>query len=106
MNLIREWLVQYKFKDWSTHSSTGEPVTTDQKTERAEEIARALNDQQRWGTHNRMIDRDALTELGLRIDDLESNRELSDLVKEYFWFFRDFAFRQQQQILIHSRHYL
>ena len=106
VNLIREWLVHYKFKDWSTHSSTGQTVTPDEKTDRAEEIARALNDQQRWGTHNRMIDRYALTELGLRIDDLESDQELSDLVKEYFWFFRDFAFRNQQHLLIHSRHYL
>lgn len=106
VNLIREWLVHYKFKDWSTHSSTGQIVTSQEKTDRAEEIARALNDQERWGTHNRMINRDVLTELGLRIDDLEADRELSGLVKEYFWFFRDFALRHQQHILTHSRHYL
>lgn len=106
VNLIREWLVHYKFKDWSTHSSTGETVTSQEKTERAEQIARALNDQERWGTHNRMIDRGTLTGLGLRIDDLESDLKLSALVKEYFWFFRDFAFRHQVNGLVHGRHYL
>ena len=106
MNLIREWLVHYKFKDWATHRSTGLPVNLQEKTDRAEEIARALNDQSRWGTHNRMIDRDTLTELGLRIDDLEADPELGKLVKDYFWFFRDFAFRNQQPMLVHSRGYL
>ena len=106
VNLIREWLVHYKFKDWSTHSSTGVAVTLEEKTDRAEEIARALNDQQRWGTHNRMIDRGTLTELGLQIDDLESDQRLSTLVKEYFWFFRDFAFRREILSLVHNRSYI
>ena len=106
VNLIREWLVQYKFKDWSTHSSTGQTVTLEEKATRAEEIARALNDQERWGTHNRMIDRGILTELGLKIDDLESDQKLSALIKEYFWFFRDFADRHQLQGIVHNRRYL
>ena len=105
VNLIREWLVHYKFKDWSTHSSTSQPVTQQEKMDRAEEIARALNEQQRWGTHNRGIDRNVLTELGLRIDDLESDRQLSNLVKEYFWFFRDFTYKIDQHNLVHSRRY-
>ena len=106
VNLIREWLVQYKFKDWSTRSSTGLPVTEQEKMDRAEEIARALNDQQRWGTHNRGIDRHVLTGLGLRIDDLEADRQLNTLVKEYFWFFRDFVYKMDSQSVIHSRSYL
>ena len=106
VNLIREWLVHYKFKDWSTHSSTGQPVTQQEKMYRAEEIARTLNDQQRWGTHNRGIDRNALTDLGLRVDDLESDRQLNSLVKEYFWFFRDFMYKMDYHNVVHSRHYL
>ena len=105
VSLIREWLVQYKFKDWSNHSSTGQPVTLQEKKDRAEEIARALNDQERWGSHYRGIDRDVLGQLGLRIEDLEDDQRLSDLVKEYFWFFRDFAYKIQQPNLVHSRRY-
>ena len=105
VKLIRDWLVQYKFKDWSTHRSTGQSVTQQEKTNRAEEIARALNDQERWGTHNRGIDRDVLANLNLRIDDLGADLMLNNLVKEYFWFFRDFAFKMQQPNLVHSRFY-
>lgn len=105
--LTREWLVLYKFKNWSTHSSTGNPVTHEEKTQRAEEIAKALNDQARWGSHNRGIDRDVLTELGLRIDHLEDDETLSDLVKQYFWFLQDFVYNiQQQPNLVHSRCYI
>ena len=105
INLIREWLVHYKFKDWATHSSTGQPVTQGEKEAKAEEIARALNNQARWGSHNRGIDRGVLTELGLKIDNLENDQILSNLVKEYFWFLRDFAYNIQEQDLVHSRNY-
>ena len=106
VNLIRDWLIQYKFKDWTKHNSTGADVTPDEKTERAEEIARALNDQERWGSHYRGIDRDVLTQLGLKIDRLDDDKSLSNLVKEYFWFFRDFVYKIDQPYLVHSRMYL
>lgn len=104
IRLIRDWLAQYKFKDWSCHSSTGQTVTMQEKLDRGEEIARALNDQQRWGTHNRGIDRDTLSALKLRIDDLEADPTLSGLVREYFWFLRDFALRNQVSRLVHNRY--
>ncbi len=81
IKLIKKWLVDYKFKDWSTHNSTGTSVTPEEKEERAEKIAQALNDQVRWGTHSRGINRDALTQLGFVIGNLEDDRELSDLVQ-------------------------
>ena len=105
VSLIRDWLVQYKFKDWNTHGSTGAPVTSHEKMDRAESIARALNDQERWGSHYRGIDRQVLTDLGLKIDDLEADQVLSNLVKEYFWFFRDFVYKIEQPNLVHSRMY-
>lgn len=105
VNLIRDWLVRYKFKDWTTHGSTGKPVTDEEKTERAQAIARSLSEQETWGSHRRMIDRDVLTSLGLKIDRLEDDPKLSKLVKEYFWFFWDFAYRMNQPQLVHSRKY-
>ncbi len=103
VRLIRDWLVRYKFKDWTKHSATGSTVTDDEKTSRAEEVARALNDQERWGTHGRGINRDVLAELRLKIDNLESDHILSSLIKEYFWFFRDFAFKEEAKSLVHNR---
>ncbi len=99
----RDWLVRYKFKDWSKHSSTGNTVSKEEKTIRAEEVARALNDQERWGTHGRGINREVLVKLKLKIDNLESDTELSSLTKEYFWFFRDLAFKEESQSLVHNR---
>ena len=105
VRLIRDWLVRYKFKDWSKHRSTGEKVSNDGKIKRAEEVARALNDQERWGTHGRGINREVLAELKLKIDNLESDVKLSNLTKEYFWFLRDLAFKEEAQSLVHNRFY-
>ncbi len=105
VRLIQDWLVTYKFKDWSTHGSTKKTVTQKEKEKRAEEIAQALNDQERWGTHGRGINRDVLAELKLKIDDLEADPTLSNLIKEYFWFFRDFAFKTEVISLVHNRYY-
>ena len=106
VRLIQHWLVKYKFKDWSTHGSTKKTVTQKEKKKRAKEIAQALNDQERWGTHGRRINRDVLAELKLKIDDLEADPTLSNLIKEYFWFFRDFAFKQEAHSLVHNRYFL
>ena len=49
VDLLKQWLVQYKFKDWVKHrtNNVGDPVTDDQKTERAEEIAEILSDNEK-----------------------------------------------------------
>ena len=106
VRLIQDWLVTYKFKDWSIHGSTKKTVTQKEKEKRAEEIAHALNDQERWGTHGRGINRDVLAGLKLKIDDLEADPTLSNLIKEYFWFFRDFAFKAKADSLVHNRYFL
>lgn len=53
--LLKEWLVKFKFKNWSNHSSTGDPVTEAEKEKRAEEIARDLGDNKIWHSHGRSI---------------------------------------------------
>ena len=106
VRLIKDWLVKYKFKDWSTHTSSKKKVTPKEKVKRAEEIAQALNDQERWGTHGRRINRDELAGLKLKIDDMESDTTLSKLIKDYFWFFRDFAYKNESPSLIHNRYYI
>lgn len=57
VSLLKQWLVQYKFKDWVTHGTTtpGSPVTADQKQARAEQIAKDLSDNRRWHSHGRTI---------------------------------------------------
>lgn len=48
VELLKKWLVKYKFKNWSKHKSNGEDVTLDEKMQRAEEIAANLGDNKKW----------------------------------------------------------
>lgn len=87
ISLLKEWLTQYKFKDWTVTETNGTPVTTEMKKERAEEIARKLNDHTRWLTHGRGIDMDTLREeINLKIDDFDSYPGLKVAAWDYFWF--------------------
>lgn len=70
IDLIKEWLTKYKFKNWETHSSTHEPVTNKDKEERAKQIAGELANSKKWCSHSRPIDINALTKMKLKIEDL------------------------------------
>ena len=70
IDLIKEWLTKYKFKNWTTHSSTQKEVTLKDKENRAKEIAAILADSKRWCSHSRPIDINKLTEMKLKIEDL------------------------------------
>ncbi len=104
VRLIRDWLVQYKFKDWLSHSSGGS-VTDTEKKDRATEIAKALGSQETWGTHRRGINRQALIDLKLKIDNLEDDAVLSEHIKAYFWFLRHFVGTKQFTSVVHSRRF-
>jgi hypothetical protein len=82
--LVTDWLVQYKFKMWSSHSSTGKPVTQEEKRARAEEISALLCDHGRWLTHGRSIKIDDLTAMGLQITDYSTMPDLADAIRRYY----------------------
>lgn len=85
IDLLKKWLVQYKFKDWNSHRTTnpGTEVTPDQKANRAEEIAAALSDHKKWFSHGRALDVEKLKELRLEIDDYSGNEKLGSAVRAY-----------------------
>lgn len=91
IDVLTKWLVQYKFKFWTTHTSNGAPVTNEDKEKRAKEIADKLSDNKVWKTHGRPLNREVLVEeLKLKIEDLDSmidfNKQLNryvDYAKEY-----------------------
>lgn len=62
IDLLRRWLANYKFKDWEETETRAEPVTQSMKEERADWIARQLNDHHRWLTHGRGLDMMTLQE--------------------------------------------
>lgn len=83
--LVTQWLSKYKFKFWETHSSTGKPVTEEEKKQRAGEIADILCDHNRWFSHGRSIYiKDLVDEMKLEITDYSKKNELSDAIRRYF----------------------
>lgn len=85
VDLLKKWLVEYKFKDWTKHRTTnpGTPVTHEQKLARAETIAKALSNHKKWRSHGRSLDIQKLQELKIDIDDYSDNKELYILIRKY-----------------------
>jgi len=81
--LVTEWLVRYKFKSWTTHSSRSAVVTEEEKQERASEIAKELCDHRKWLTHGRSIKIPDFQAMGLKITDYTQQCELSQAIRRY-----------------------
>jgi len=86
--LVTKWLSEYKFKYWTTHSSTGEPVTEKEKKKRAQEIARRLCKHSDWLTHGRSIKISDFAEMRLTITDYSVNPELDEAIMRYYTLLR------------------
>ena len=106
VSLIKEWLVNCKFKNWNTHSQTGAVVTEYEKIERAKEIAMKLGDNSLWHTHGRCIDILKLNAMGLKIDDYSNNRELKEAIRTYNNLVISFVEKMKFPIFLHSRNYV
>lgn len=89
--LLKDWLVRFKFKDWVRKETSGEAVTEEMKIDRAEEIARALSDTDRWHSHGYGISMAVLhNDLNLKIDDMSAKADVYEQVKHYDSFFADY----------------
>lgn len=110
VTLLKKWLVDYKFKDWLTHSSTqsklGQPVTLDEKKERAEEIAKLLSDNKLWHSHGRMIGISTLQGiLRLKIEDYSNDTARRSKIIAYNDLLTDYITRHDFKHFLHSRSY-
>ncbi len=108
ISLLKEWLVKYKFKDWVIHRTNpgkkGKPVTNTEKEERAEEIAKLLNDRGIWHSHGRAIDINCLKDLlRLDIENYSENVVLRDLIREYNDMLTGYILRINVKFFLHSR---
>lgn len=103
VELVRDWLVQYEFKDWRKTESRGLTVTDGMKQDKADQIARDLNDHERWHTHGRGLGREVLRSLNLKIDDLEDDPQLASLAGDYFHFFREYLIKNDALTFVHTR---
>lgn len=82
--LVKKWLKEYKFKNWTVHHSSGLPVTDKEKEARAEEIAAKLGDHSFWLTHARSIRIQDFRDMKLQVTDFEENPELNDAIMRYY----------------------
>jgi ATP-dependent protease ClpP protease subunit len=85
---VRDWLTRFKFADWDKHSSTGKPVTEDEKKVRAAEISTALSSQARWHTHGRSIRIPELTALRVKVTDYGTKPHLAEAIRRYYTLLR------------------
>jgi len=85
--LVTDWLADYKFKFWQTHSD-GREVTEKERRTRAEEIADKLTSQSTWFTHGRSIKIKDLEDLQLKIFDYSKQAELNSAITSYYTLLR------------------
>lgn len=110
VTLLKKWLVDFKFRDWTEHSTDtakkGKPVTKDEKQERAEEIAKLLGNNKLWHSHGRMIGPGTLSSvLRLRINDYSSDIVTRPLIRSYNDLLTQFIAREGYKVFLHSREY-
>ena len=103
VDLLKKWLVKYKFKNWEIRDTSKKPVTYEEKLQRAEEIARDLGDNKRWLSHGRPIGIEQLKELNLLIEDYTDKQEISDNLKNYSWMLRDYIYQNRITIYMQTR---
>ena len=91
VDLLQDWLVQYKFKDWKVTEGTATPVTPEMREQRAGEVAAALQNPELWHSHGRGISMTVLTnDLKLLIDDFGKDPKLKTLVPDFYRLLKDY----------------
>jgi hypothetical protein len=110
VTLLKEWLCKYKFKDWKTHEGDGpkkgQPVSDDERRQRAEEVAVLLGDNKLWHSHGRMIGIEVLrTVLRLKIEDYSDDKDLRGLIRGYNAVIVGHIVRAKIAHFLHSRSY-
>lgn len=110
IDLLQKWLVRYKFKNWNQHRTNatkiGQPVTKEEKIQRAKKIADALSDNNKWKSHGRPIDINALRDLRLEIDDYSENPKRRKLIRDYYDLSVEYIQSKKFPIFVQTRKFL
>jgi hypothetical protein len=91
---VKDFLIKYKFKSWTMHSSTSKPVTEEEKGKRADEIANLLCNHSVWKSHGHAINRDVAWDVcKLKIshsEDIEGlDRAMRRMWAMFYWLFEN-----------------
>jgi len=108
IDLLKKWLVKYKFKSWKKHMSDpkklGKPVTLKEKEQRASRIATLLSNNNRWKTHARPINMEILrTEIRLIINNFSDDKQLDNLISSYYNYIMDYVQKYGGKFCFHTR---
>jgi hypothetical protein len=107
IDLLEKWLVKYKFKNWVMHRTDsvkkGNPVTESEKIKLAKNIGLQLSDNNKWKSHGRPINIQALKELKLEIDDYSSKTVLRKLIRDYYELLSDYVLKNRFRIFVQTR---
>lgn len=102
IDLLKKWLVNYKFKNWNNHKN-GNPVTLQEKQQRAEDIARELSNNNTWKSHGKGITISELTNLKLKIEDYSNDLVLRPLIRDYYNTMDEYVRTHKMGLFIHDR---
>lgn len=105
IDLLKKWLVKYKFKNWNRHKD-GSDVTETQKAKRAEDIAMDLSDNNKWKSHGKGINISELRTLKLKIEDFSATDPLRSLIRDYYNVMDEYIRLKSLRLFIHDRVFL
>ena len=104
VDLLKKWLVQYKFKNWVETQTQKLTVTPKMREKRAAEIAQKLNDTKRWRSHGRGLSMDVINkDLNLMIENFGSDSELNKRVRSYYRLLKDHLSGNNHAIALQTR---
>lgn len=85
VELLKAWLVKYKFKNWKRTKTKRRLVTAKIRKQRAQEIGNKLCDTDKWFSHGRGISMQVLKrDLNLRIEDIDEEPEIKTALDNYY----------------------
>jgi len=104
ITLLKDWLVKYKFKNWKITRTRGLRVTKKMKVDRAEMIAKELNNTKKWHVHGYGISMDVLDrDLNLMVDDFGKNPHMSEKIRGYHDLLADYMEKRNARGVIHFK---
>lgn len=106
ITLLKKWLVEYKFQDWTQTETSKKSVTLKMKQERAEEIAKDLGNNKGWHSHNRCIGVNTLQKnVRLKIEDYSKDYELRKNIRTYNDLITQYISKNAFPFFLHSRNH-
>jgi len=102
IDLLKKWLVKYKFKNWKKTETRKKTVTNAMRKTRAGIIAKQLNKTEKWHVHGHGISMEVLRkDLNLKIDDFAQDDKKNSCIKSYYDLLEDYMIKRSNRGVIH-----